>query len=98
MAQCLLAKRRRAFSFFSCSGSSRRPIVAGASLAWSSARCTEMQEMKKGHRSFCDIVMPKELKRPQKIASQKDSFELKRLHPYVTGALPGFFIMGVELE
>ena len=46
MAQCLLAKRRRAFSFFSCSVSSRRPIVAGASLAWSSARSTELKELK----------------------------------------------------
>ena len=47
MAQCLLAKRRRAFSFFSCSVSSRRPIVAGTRLTWTSARYTELKELKK---------------------------------------------------
>ena len=46
MAQCLLAKRRRAFSFFSCSVSSRRPIVAGTRLTWTSARYTELKELK----------------------------------------------------
>jgi hypothetical protein len=46
MAQCLLAKRRRAFSFLSCSASSRRPIVAGARLAWTSARSKELKELK----------------------------------------------------
>ena len=46
MAQCLLAKRRHAISFLSCSVSSRRPIVAGTRLTWTSARYTELKELK----------------------------------------------------
>ena len=39
-------KRRHVFSFLPCSVSSRRPIVVGARLTWTSARAKEMEDMK----------------------------------------------------